>query len=45
MLTATIDFRANAQGAPVLAAMTALAEQLAIRARWTARTRALTHRW
>jgi TnpA family transposase len=36
MLTATITFGANAQGAPVLAAMTALGEQLATDARWTA---------
>jgi hypothetical protein len=34
MLTAT--FGANAQGAPVLAAMTALGEQLATDTRWTA---------
>lgn len=36
MLTATITFGANAQGAPVLAAMTALGEQLAGDTRWTA---------
>ena len=36
MLTATITFGANAQGAPVLAAMTALGEQLATDTRWTA---------
>src|SRR5712692_5670915 len=36
MLTAAITFGANAQGAPVLAAMTALGEQLATDARWTA---------
>ena len=36
MLTATITFGANAQGALVLAAMTALGEQLATDARWTA---------
>jgi hypothetical protein len=35
MLTATITFGANAQGAPVLAAMTALGEQLATDTRWT----------
>ena len=35
MLTATITFGANAQGAPVLAAMTALGKQLATDARWT----------
>ena len=35
MLTATITFGANAQGAPVLAAMTALGEQLATDARWS----------
>ena len=35
MLTATIAFGANAQGARVLAAMTALGEQLATDARWT----------
>ncbi|MER5323157.1 hypothetical protein [Streptosporangium roseum] len=35
MLTATITFGANAQGAPVLAAMTALGEQLATEARWS----------
>ena len=35
MLTATITFRANAQGARVLAAMTALGEQLATDTRWT----------
>jgi hypothetical protein len=37
MLTATITFGANAQGAPALAAMTALGEQLATDTRWTAR--------
>jgi hypothetical protein len=37
MLTATITFGANARGAPVLAAMTALGEQLAADTRWTAR--------
>jgi hypothetical protein len=36
LLTATITFGANAQGAPVLAAMTALGEQLATDTRWTA---------
>src|SRR6266568_3918019 len=36
MLTATITFGANAQGAPVLAAMTVLGEQLATDTRWTA---------
>ena len=35
MLTATITFGANAQGAPVLAAMTALGGQLATDARWS----------
>src|SRR5271166_4350459 len=35
MLTATITFGANAQGVPVLAAMTALGEQLATDARWS----------
>ena len=35
MLTATITFGANAQGARVLAAMTALGEQLATDTRWT----------
>jgi len=45
MLTATITFGANAQGAPVLAAMTALGEQLATDARWTAGTRVSTRRW
>ena len=35
MLTATITFGANAQGARVLAAMTALSEQLATDTRWT----------
>jgi TnpA family transposase len=35
MLTATVTFGANAQGAPVLAAMTALGEQLATDARWS----------
>ena len=34
MLTATITFGTNAQGAPVLAAMTALGEQLATDTRW-----------
>jgi TnpA family transposase len=37
MLTATITFGASAQGAPALAAMTALGEQLATDTRWTAR--------
>jgi hypothetical protein len=37
MLTATITFGANAQGAPALAAMTTLGEQLATDTRWTAR--------
>jgi hypothetical protein len=37
MLTSTIEFGANAQGAPVLAAMTALGEQLATDTRWTTR--------
>jgi len=35
MLTATITFGATAEGAPVLAAMTALGEQLASDARWS----------
>lgn len=34
MLTATITFGANAQGAPALAAMTALGRQLTTEARW-----------
>jgi len=36
MLTATITFGANAQGAPVLAAMTALGEQLTTDTSWSA---------
>ncbi|MBT2235460.1 hypothetical protein [Nonomuraea sp. NEAU-A123] len=35
MLTTTITFGANARGAPVLAAMTALGEQLGTEARWS----------
>jgi hypothetical protein len=35
MLTSTIEFGANAEGAPVLAAMKALGEQLAAEARWS----------
>ncbi|MEV0315552.1 hypothetical protein [Nonomuraea fuscirosea] len=35
MLTATITFGANARGAPVLAAMIALGEQLGTEARWS----------
>jgi hypothetical protein len=35
MLTSTITFGANAQGAPVLAAMRALGEQLATDAKWS----------
>ena len=37
MLTATITFGATAEGIPVLAAMTALGEQLATDARWNTR--------
>ena len=39
MLTTTITFGATAAGAPVLAAMTDLATQLASEARWTVRNR------
>ncbi len=35
MLTSTIEFGANAEGAPVLAAMKALGEQLAAETRWS----------
>ena len=39
MLTTTITFGATAAGAPVLAAMSDLAEQLASEAKWTVRNR------
>jgi TnpA family transposase len=39
MLTTTIEFGATAAGAPMLAAMTDLGEQLASEARWTVRNR------
>ena len=39
LLTSTIEFGATAAGAPVLAAMTDLGQQLASEARWTVRNR------
>jgi hypothetical protein len=45
MLTSTIEFGANAEGAPVLAAMKALGEQLAAEARWSTKNPRIHPGW